>query len=319
MSMTLGSIYDLAVKMGTEADIRESAEIDRVLEKAKKAYDKLDEDDKPFFDVESLTNPFADTRIMAGDPDREVRELIVGIDMEVGEILLADRLNAKDHSIDLVLTHHPEGPALANLQGVMYLQADGWAKHGVPINIGDALIADRAGEVRRRLMGLNHMRAIDAANLLGLAFMSCHTPSDNLVNRFVDEHLKTAGPRTVNDIVKSLRTIPEYADAAKKGAGPEVVAGAGDRRCGKVSVDMTGGTEGPVEAIEKLADAGVGTIVGMHFSEDLKKKADEKKMNLVVAGHIASDAIGMNHILDAIEARGVRVTTCSGLLRVGRA
>jgi hypothetical protein len=316
--MTLGSIYDLAVKMGKEADIRESAEIDRVLEKAKKAYDKMDEDDKPFFDVESLTNPFADTRIMAGDPGREVRELIVGIDMEVGEILLADRLNEKEHTIDLVLSHHPEGPALANLQGVMYLQADGWAKHGVPINIGDALIADRAGEVRRRLMGLNHMRAIDAASLLGLAFMSCHTPSDNLVNRFVDRHVQAASPRTVGDIVKSLRAIPEYADAAKKGAGPEVVAGAGERRCGRVSVDMTGGTEGPVEAIEKLADAGVGTIVGMHFSEDLKKKADEKKMNLIVAGHIASDAIGMNHILDAIEAQGVAVTTCSGLLRVKR-
>lgn len=316
--MELGDIYRLVVDMGMSADVRDRDELGRVLGKAKRAYEKLDDDDRPFFDTERLDNPYPDTRILAGDRASVIEGLLAGVDMEVGEVLLADRLKERGAKIDLILAHHPEGPALAGLDGVMYLQADGWAKHGVPLNVGDALIAERAKEVRRRLASANHMRAVDAAELLGFAFMSCHTPSDNLVNRFVDDHLREAAPRTVEELVKALRSIPEYADAATKGAGPEAVAGAPERRCGKIAVDMTGGTEGPVEAIDKLADAGVGTIVGMHFSEELRKKADERKMNLVVAGHIASDAIGMNHILDAIEAEGVTVKTCSGLLRVRR-
>lgn len=316
--MELGRIYELVVKMGIDADLRDRAEIDRVLGKAKKAFDKLDDEDKRYFDTERLANPFADTRVLAGEPDREIAELIAGVDMEVGEVLLADRLNEKGHSIDLILAHHPEGPALAGMDGVMSLQADAWAKHGVPINVGDALIFERAAEVRRKIMPANHMRAVEAAQLLGLAFMSCHTPSDNVAAAFVEDHLKEAEPRTVEDIVKALRRVPEYADAAGKGAGPQVVAGLADRRCGRIAVEMTGGTEGPVEAVDRLAEAGVGTLVGMHFSEELRKRADERKMNLVVAGHIASDAIGMNHILDAIEAEGVKITTCSGLLRVSR-
>lgn len=316
--MKLGRIYGLVIEMGIGSDVRDAGEIDRLLADTKKAYDRLDEADKGFFDGERLTNPYDDTRVMAGDLDLEVRELITGIDMEVGEVLLADRLNERGHSIDLILAHHPEGPALAGLDRVMRLQADGWARHGVPVNVGDALISERAGEVRRKLMPANHMRAIDAASLLGFAFMSCHTPSDNLANSLVDEHLRSAEPRTLNDLVKALRRIPEYEQAARRGAGPEVVAGNEGRRCGKIAVDMTGGTEGPVAAFEKLADAGVGTIVGMHFSEDIKKKADEVKMNLVVAGHIASDAVGMNQILDRLEGEGVTVTVCSGLTRVRR-
>jgi hypothetical protein len=316
--MKLGDIYDMAVRMGIEADPRDRVEIDRKLDQSKKSLDKLDDAEKPFFDRERLTNPFDDTRIMAGDREREVGELVAGIDMETQEVLLADRLNQQGRKIDLILTHHPEGPALAALHGVMSLQADVWAHQGVPVNVGDALISERASEVKRRMMPVNHMRAVDASELMGLAYMSCHTPADNLVNRFVATHLEAAEPRTLDEVVKALREIEEYRHAATQGCGPEIIAGSPDRRAGRISVDMTGGTEGPVEAFERLADAGVGTIVGMHFSEDIRKKADEKKMNLVVAGHIASDSIGMNHVLDEIESRGVKVTACSGLYRVKR-
>jgi hypothetical protein len=316
--MKLGDIYDLVVRMGVEADPREPAEIDRKLDKLKKAYEKCDDDEKRLFDRERLTNPFDDTRIMAGTRDTEVGELLCGIDMETPEVLLADRLNQRGHKIDLILTHHPEGPALAALDGVMYLQADTWAHQGVPINVGDALISERAGEVKRRMMPINHMRAIQAAELLGFAYASSHTPADNLVHRFVTRHLEEAAPRTLEDVTEALRRIPEYEHAAMEKAGPEIVAGSAERRAGRVAVDMTGGTEGPAEAFERLADAGVGTIVGMHFSEDIRKKAEEKKLNLVVAGHMASDNIGMNHVLDEIEKRGVTITTCSGIYRVKR-
>ena len=62
--------------------------------------------------------------------------------MEVGEVVLADRLREKGEPIDLVFAHHPEGPGYANLHEVMYMQADLWAAQGVSIARGRR--ADRA-------------------------------------------------------------------------------------------------------------------------------------------------------------------------------
>jgi hypothetical protein len=41
-------------------------------------------------------------------------------------------------------------------------------------------------------------------------------------------------------------------------------------------------------------------------------------MNLVIAGHISSDTLGMNLILDRIESQGVEVFCTSGIVRVWR-
>jgi hypothetical protein len=315
----LRDIYDTCVTAGIEADARDRAEIDRVLAENRTALDKLDSDDKQFFDAEKLVNPYADTRICVGDPDAEIRGLLVGIDMEVGEVLLADRLREKGEPIDLVFAHHPEGPGYANLHEVMYMQADLWANQGVSIAAGDSLIAPRAEEIRRRIAPVNHYRAIDAAALLGLASLSCHTPADNSVQAFVQGALDEAEPRTLDGLVKSLRRIPEYADAARKGYGPLLIMGTGASRPGRIVVDMTGGTEGPKDALDRLSAAGVGTLVGMHYSEEHRKRAEELKLNLVIAGHISSDVLGMNLILDRIERVGdVAVYCASGMVRVAR-
>jgi hypothetical protein len=163
----LKEIYRIAVEKGIAEDARDRAEIDRVLANAKKAYDKLDEDEQEFFDTEKFTNPYSDTASVRATPIRGAR-LLVGIDMEVGEVLLADRLREKGEPIDLIFAHHPEGPAFAGLHEVMYMQADLWAAQGVGIGAADALIDPRAQEIRRKIMPANHYRAPDAARLLGL-------------------------------------------------------------------------------------------------------------------------------------------------------
>lgn len=317
--MRLAEIYRVCVEAGIQADARERSEIDRVLAQAADAHGKLDDAEREFFDTERLTNPYSDTRICSGDPDAEIRGALVGIDMEVGEVLLADRLRERGAPLDLILAHHPEGPGFARLHEVMGMQADLWAAQGVSIAAGDALIGPRAEEVRRKVMPANHYRAIDAARLLDFASMSCHTPADNMANRFVQEFCDAAGAGTLEDLVKALRLIPEYADAARKGAGPALIAGTGSARPGRIAVDMTGGTEGPKEALERLSASGVGTLVGMHYSEEHRTKAEELKLNLVIAGHVSSDAIGMNLILDEIERAGdIHIECASGMVRVRR-
>ncbi|MFQ5575004.1 MAG: NGG1p interacting factor NIF3, partial [Terriglobia bacterium] len=280
--------------------------------------EKLAGDEKKNFDTDRLENPYSDSRILFGDPNHEVKRVLVGIDMEVPEVLLADRLSERGTKIDLILAHHPEGKALATLSNVMGLQADVWASQGVPINVGDALMGKRSGEVFRSLQPVNHNRAVDAARLLGFAFMCIHTPADNLVTSFLQKKIDKTNPYVVDDVMKLLRKIPEYKHASENGAAPFVLVGNGDARAGKVLVDMTGGTQGPEEALEKLASAGVGTLVGMHLRENLRKKAEANQLNVVLAGHIASDAVGFNLFLDEIEGEGVEIIACSGFRRVSR-
>jgi hypothetical protein len=315
----IADIYRIAVDTGMNADARSRSEIDRVLAQTAASYGKLDAEEKEFFDAEKLTNPYSDTRVCAGDPEAEVRGILVGVDMEVGEVLLADRLKERGEPIDLILAHHPEGPGYANLHEVMYMQADLWAAQGVSIAAADALIAPRAQEIRRKIMPANHYRAVDAARLLGFALMSCHTPADNCVNSFVQQLVDAASPATLGELVKLLRTVPEYADGARKGYGPALILGEATARPGRMVVDMTGGTEGPTDALDRLSAAGVGTLVGMHYSEEHRKRAEELKLNLVIAGHISSDVLGMNLILDEIEKAGdVAVACASGMVRVRR-
>lgn len=317
--MKLSEILRVAVERGIEADPRGREGVGRLLARERDAYDKLDEADRPYHDAERLTNPYADTRVNAGDPELEVRGMLAGIDMEVGEVLLADRMRSNGEPVDLILSHHPEGQGYARLDLVMGMQADLWHRQGVGLGAADALIAPRAAEVRRKIMPANHYRAVAAAEILGIAMMSCHTPADNCVAAFVQAHLDRESPGTLDGLVKALRAIPEYADAARKGYGPVLIQGSGDARPGKVVVDMTGGTEGPEEALARLSSAGVDTLVGMHYSEEHRKRAEELKLNLVIAGHVSSDTIGMNLVIDAVQAAGdVAVTCTSGMIRVTR-
>lgn len=317
--MKLKEIYKLAVRMGVEKDPRGKKEINRILKENRDRYEKLPEKEKPFFDTESLENPFPDSRILVGDPDVDVKVAMVGIDMEVGEVLLVDRLRERGEDIDLVISHHPEGRALVNLNQVMALQADEWYRHGVPINIGEALIDKRSKEIYRILLPRNHERTLDVARMLDIPFMSMHTVADNQVYSYLTALFESKKPHTVGDVMDLLLDIPEYQASAKTQAGPVVIVGSKDKRAGKVMVDMTGGTEGPKEILEKLSDAGVGTIVSMHYSESHREEAEKQKMNVIIAGHMVSDSLGMNLILDRLEEKGVRIMPMSGLVRVSRA
>jgi putative NIF3 family GTP cyclohydrolase 1 type 2 len=317
--MNIKEIYEKAYKRGMEVDPRGMDEVRAELEKVKKDYEEMKEKDRARFDSERLVNPYSDTRILYGEPTKEVRRVIVGIDMEVGEVLLADRLSEKGAPIDLIIAHHPEGRAMANLHAVMDMQAGIMTKYGVPINIAEGIMAERISEVRRRIMPANHMRAVDAARLLEIPFMCMHTPADNSVVAFLQSLFDEKQPRYVSDIIDMLAEIPEYEEAAREVMSPEVVCGTPKRKAGKVFVDMTGGTGGSKKAFENLADAGVGTVVGMHISEDHRKEAEKNHINVVIAGHMASDTLGMNLLFDNILTPDIEIIETAGFRRVRRA
>jgi len=309
--MTIQQIYQLAITMGIEADLRGKKKVNEILAHTKKKYEEAPKEQKEDFDKERLTNPFSDTRIL-NDAKKPIKKILTGIDIEVGELLLADKLG----DIDLVLAHHPNGIGLIGLDDVMHLQIDLLNGYGVPINIAESLINIRISEVSRRLAPANHNEAVDAAKLLKLNFMCVHTPADNLVASFLDKMIRKEKPEYVEDLLKVLKSIPEYKEAAKLGVGPRLFTGRPENHCGKIALtEITGGTEGSAQMFEKLAQVGIGTVVAMHMSEEHRKEAEKAHINVVVAGHIASDSVGMNLFLDELAKRGMEIVPCSGLIR----
>lgn len=315
--MKLGRMYELAVANGMTHDPRGKERVTEELERTKQDYEKLDEAQKEEFDPEKLNNPYSDTRILHGDPETEVKGILVGIDIGVPEILVADRLKEKGRSIDLILSHHPAGGAYASYYEVMSMQSEILSRYGIPINVAEGIMEERIKEVERRVLPVNHMRAVDVAKIFDTPFICIHTPADNMVASFLQKIMDQEKPQLVSDIIERLKKIQEYREAVRNNAGPKTVLGSPKRHAGKIFVDMTGGTEGSLKAFEKLSQAGVGTIVGMHISEKHYEEAEKHHINVIVAGHIASDTLGLNLMLDELEKEvQFEIIECSGFRRI---
>jgi putative NIF3 family GTP cyclohydrolase 1 type 2 len=290
--MKLSYLYNQIVKFGIDRDPRKKNEI----------------------------RSFEDTAILYGNPDREIKRIMIGIDIEVGELLLADKIR-QEKGLDLVMAHHPEGKAYAALSEVMKLQIELLRKAGIPKPIANQLLDERMQEVARKILPQNHMRAVDTAQLLDMPFMCVHTPADNHVSCYIQELIRQEKPERVQDILDILLDIPEYKEAGKYFAGPRVILGNPKRKTGKIFVEMTGGTEGSKDTFDKFYKVGIRSIVAMHLSEEHFKKVKDANLNVVIAGHISSDTLGLNLLLDRIEQQArerLEIINCSGFRRVRR-
>jgi len=317
--MKIDEIYNLAIEIGVKTDFRGEEGVRKFLNEKKKKYEKMSEKEKREFDIEALENPYLDSRIYHIAEDKEIKRVLTGIDVEPAEILLAKEIGSAENGIDLIIAHHPLGKGLAHLADVMDLQCDVLNFYGVPINIAEGLMKERISEVARGVNSANHQRTVDAAKIMKVNLMNSHTPCDNLAANFLKKFVESKNPERVGELVDLLKEIPEYKEAMKIGAGPKIFVGAPENRCGKIALtEITGGTEGTPKLYEKMAQAGIGTIVGMHISEEHKKEAENSHLNVVIAGHVSSDSLGMNLFLDELEKKGIEIISCSGLIRISR-
>jgi putative NIF3 family GTP cyclohydrolase 1 type 2 len=312
--MTIQQIYKLAIEMGIKADFRTKKEIDEYLKRKKEEFEKLSKEEKKYFDKERLINPYSDTRIHFDGGKREIKKIMASIDISVGGLIIA-----KEIGVDLVINHHPVGLALAGLDDVMNLQIDVLEKNGIPVNIAEKLLHKRISEVARGVNPVNHYEIVDAAKLLEINLINIHTPADALVANFIDGLIKKTNLKYVSDVLDILNKIPEYQEAKKQGAGPMLFSGDLNNRCGKVAVtEMVGGTDGSKEIYQAMANAGIGAVISMHQSEEHRKEAEKAHINVIIAGHISSDSLGMNLFLDELEKKGIKIVPAGGLIRYSR-
>lgn len=317
--VTLKELHAFAVEQGREADPRTEKQIDDMLEERQEAYESLEGVRKEQFDEDRLENPFDDSKVLWGG-DEEVSRLAVGIDMETQDLLLVDRLNEKGEAINGVIGHHPEGIGLASLADVMQLQIDTLSQAGIAVSQAEGIVRPRMKEVARGIHPGNHPRSVTTAEKLGLPFMSLHTITDNLAYQYVKDYLDEEDPYTLKDVVDALLKIEEYQWELGQGLGPKIFAGSDDARAGSIGVlGFTGGTDLNEDLIGMMVDAGIDTLVAMHAKKDQIEEAEEKNINVISAGHMSSDSLGMNLFLDAAQDEfGIEIVPLSGFHRVER-
>lgn len=246
------------------------------------------------------------------DSGKPIKKAMFGVDMEAAELLIA-----KELGYDAVITHHPKGGSpMVNLYKVMENQIERMVQAGVPINRAQKALEERKGEVERASHVGNFDRAVSAARALNMTLIGIHTPADIIAEKTVQEHLNRSLRRNpkakLKDVLEVLRKLPEY---AKVPAGPVIRVGSEESYAGKVWVTMAGGTGGGKEVAKAYFEAGVGTLVVMHMPENVIKAVKEQNIgNVVVAGHMSSDSVGINRIIAALESKGLEITRMSGVI-----
>lgn len=247
--------------------------------------------------------------------DGDVRRVLFGIDVDVGELLLARELG-----LDGVIAHHPIGSrAGMNLPNMIDRHEEQMVAVGIPRARAHQAMLERKAPVERVGHSKNYDRVVDAARLLGMPLMNIHLAAD-LVSRqyfidFVGQHVDGRATR-VGALIEELKTIPEMEVAL---AQPQLWLGKGDNPVGRWVVQMAAGTNGGAPIFSTYYEHGINTILAMHVDPADLNKLEAMRLpaaNLIITGHMPSDSIGINRLIDALQERGVEVIPGSGVIRV---
>lgn len=241
-----------------------------------------------------------------------IRKLMFGIDIGSGELLLA-----RDLGCDAVIAHHPAGGAASrDFPQVLERQVELMLAHGVPEPAARTAVAPLLNRATMGAHANNHDHTPSVARLLEMPFMNVHLPLDELGRRMmvaaIESRLATLNyDPVVQDAVDGLMTMPEFSSARTDIIVP---VGSPDRPLGKLAVVHGAGTNGGADIASAYFEHGVDTVLYIHCAGDEVAKLRQRGAgNLIDSGHIASDLVGINPYVQAIEDRGVEVVRMSGL------
>ena len=239
---------------------------------------------------------------------RRLRKILVAIDVGIGELLLAKNLDC-----DGVIAHHPAG-GTARLRGfeVFMRHIDQMRAAGVPADV-----AREAVKVKYRALDIqrhpeNYDQTTSAAKKLGLPLVTIHSPCDEMGRRMIIQAIKGLDEKsTVGELVSRIGKFPEFKNAETK---IEIRLGSARSNMGRVAISHACYTNGGYEIAKAYYQNGIGTISYIHISEtDLTKLASENLGNMIVLGHIASDWLGINHLLKELEKDDIEAVCTTDL------
>ncbi|MBD3408328.1 MAG: hypothetical protein GF411_19550 [Candidatus Lokiarchaeota archaeon] len=246
------------------------------------------------------------------NPGKEIKNVLIGIDMQLPEMLLAKELN-----FDLVIAHHPPGgTSRINFEKVVETQIDQMIEAGISPHIAEKAIQPRLEAVKMRTHVSNYDHNISAAKLLDIPYMNIHLPLDLICRRRFTEAIKKGtekidNPR-VSDAIESMMELPEMKLGMTE---PVVYVGSSSNLLGKWTVGMAGGTNGGAGVAMAYFNAGFSTVFYMHLgTSDAKElKKEDNAGNLIATGHMSSDSVGIAPFVKALREKGLEVTPMSGV------
>jgi hypothetical protein len=202
--------------------------------------------------------------------------------------------------------------AAATFPSVLDRQVELLTDHGVPRERAASATVDRRRDWRAQAHMVNYRHDVSVAELLNQPYVNLHLPPDELGRRAFVEAVDASAPETAGDLRERFADFPEMQAAE---TDVEIRVGRPDNSAGTVAVHHAAGTNGGASVASAYFDHGVDTVVYIHADgaaeQQLREEYGDEK-NLVVTGHIASDAVGMNVLIDELAARGVDCTAISG-------
>ena len=233
-----------------------------------------------------------------------IRKVLFGIDAGVPELLLAKQLG-----YDAVIAHHPQGgTATIDFYQVFKRHIRQMVAAGVPMEEAENAVRKRLEELEVEAHTRNYGHTVDVAKFLKMPYMNIHTPLDEVGRKLMTEKINSRIRKnsTVQDVVSALKELPEFKNAVTQ---IKIRLGKAENPAGKVVVSHGAGTNGGYEIAKTYFKYGIGTVVYIHISPgDLKRLKAEKRGNLIVTGHVASDSVGINPLIHELEKRNVSVT-----------
>ncbi len=233
-----------------------------------------------------------------------IETVLVGIDAGVPELLLAKRLGC-----DAVIAHHPQGgTATINFHHVFKRHIQQMVSAGVPRDEAEKTVQKKLDALKVETHTRNYGHAVDVARLLRIPYMNIHTPLDEVGRKLMTDKINSRITKDsiVQDVVSALEELPEFKNAITE---IKIRLGKAQNPAGKVVVSHGAGTNGGYEIAGTYFKYGIGTVLYIHIRPgDLEKLKVEKRGNLIVTGHVASDSLGINPLIRELEKRNLSVT-----------
>ena len=243
-------------------------------------------------------------------PGEDIWRVLFGLDIGTGELLMAKQLG-----YDAVIAHHPVGVA-HNAWQVFERHVGLLVGAGVPEGAARAAVAPKMESRRVAGHGSNYEQVPMVALRLAMPFLNIHCPLDEMGRRVmqaeVDDVLAANPNATLGEVAWALGALP-----AAQRAATEVMVLMGDptARAGRVVVAHGAQTNGGYNVARAYYEHGIDTVVYIHVvPADLERLRADRRGQLIVAGHIVGDAVGIEPYIDALRERGLEVDVLSQVL-----
>lgn len=262
-------------------------------------------------DSDLSTELCAGAVVLHGDVDQELGQtVLVGVDLGMGEILIADRLRERGEDVGFVLGHR-SSCCRSNPRGSF---------HSIHNRFRGTRNFDPLDDLRQPFTVDLPEKDIDAARLLDIPYTCVDRGVHSLLTDWLQQHLDEEAPLTLGDLLNQIKEVAEFQHSTGRGEPVQIICGDESEAAGTVCVDTADGSRGNNRRFAALKQAGVKTIVVMNACAEQRAEATRLELNLVEMDYLAADSLGLNLLIDhAYQGETAPlVLECSGFRRVNR-